>query len=420
MKLKILLYLLAKMLVRASKKNDLVKKMTAGKNVVFQIRTENGKTARHFILNQGEFQTAPTTHNAPDFSIIFADDKFGFSVLTSKDKKAFLNGILEKKIKIEGDFSLIIWFQNLIGLLKKKKNPIPAGLNIIGFVGAGFIGTPMIRSLIRNQFTVKAFDKNSDAVKNLSEFGAVACDSLKDLVDTDLLVIMVNNMDQVREVVWEFSDMLSTKTNFKIVVMSTISPDEIVQLQQELVEKGYTHLRLIDAPVSGAPLNAEAGKLAIMVGGDESDYKEIKPVLEAMGENIFYMGELGRGSAMKLVNNILGLTSGLATAEAIYLGVEKGLQPDQMAEVINQSSGKNFLTTQWPLTLKLFEMMTSDDVFGAKDALFTTGMKDLSVTKKWAATDKLELSTLENGIDQLNYLSDGKFDMMLKTILRAV
>ncbi len=136
MKLKLLLYLLAKLIIRASKKNDLIKKMTASKKVVFQIKTENGKTARHFILNQGEFQSAPTTHNAPDFSIIFADDKYGFSVLTSKDKKAFLNGILEKKIKIEGDFSLVIWFQNLIGLLKKKRSPITTGLNAIGFVGA--------------------------------------------------------------------------------------------------------------------------------------------------------------------------------------------------------------------------------------------------------------------------------------------
>jgi len=303
------------------------------------------------------------------------------------------------------------------GALTKKKKLSPAGLNTIGFVGAGLIGSPMIRSLIRNQFTVKAFDKNPDAVKSLVEFGAVACDSLMDLVETDLLVIMVNNMDQVREVVWEFSARLSTKTDFKIVVMSTISPDEIVQLQKELTEKGYAHIRLLDAPVSGAPLNAEAGKLAIMVGGDESDYKRVKPVLEGMGENIFYMGALGRGSAMKLVNNILGLISGLITAEALYLGVKKGLQPERMTEVINQSSGQNFLTTQWPLTVKMFELMTSDDVAGAKDAIFITGMKDLSVTKKWAATDGIELRSVENTIGHLDYLSGGELDTMLKTIL---
>ncbi len=89
--------------------------------------------------------------------------------------------------------------------------------------------------------------------------------------------------------------------------------------------------------------------------------------------------------------------------------MEKGLQPEQMTEMINQSSGKNFLPSQWPLTLRLFEIMTSDDVSGAKGAIFTTGMKDQSVTKKWAATDGIKLRSLENGIDHLDYLSGGKF-----------
>lgn len=417
MKFKILLYLLARMILQANKKNDLFKKMVAGKKLAFQIKTRNGKIARHFTVNQGKIQSKPKAHPAPDFSIVFETAKYGFFVLTSKDKNAFLQGILEKKIKIEGDFSLIIWFQNLMGQLKKKKNTIPANLTTIGFIGAGFIGAPMIRSLIRNGFAVKAFDKDPAAVEIVSDFGAVACDSLKDLMDTDLLVVMVNNMDQVCQVVWGICDKLSPTTPLKIAVMSTVSPDEIVQLQKDLIAKGFGHIHLLDAPVSGAPLNAEAGKLAIMVGGDEADYKAIKPALDAMGETIFYMGELGRGSAMKLVNNILGISSAMITAEAVFLGVKKGLQPELMVEVINSSSGKNFLTSQWPLSLKLFEMLTTNETRGAKDALFTTGMKDLSVAKKWAQTHGIQLHSVENGMAHIEHLSSGKFNMMLKTIL---
>jgi 3-hydroxyisobutyrate dehydrogenase len=417
MRFRLLLFLLAKTIKRASQKNEMFQKIAAGKNVTFEIKTKDGKTARHFILNQGNLQTQPTTHPAPHFSIVFADSRYGFSVLTSKDKQAFINGILDKKISIEGDFTLVVWFQNLVSLLKKRKNEIPAHLKTIGFVGSGLIGAPMIRSLIRNGFTVKAFDVNPIAMESIIPYGAIACESLQDFAETDLVIVMVNNMNQVREVVRDICEKRIEKSKFNIVVMSTVSPDDIVQLQEELTGNGFGYIRLIDAPVSGAPLNAEAGKLAIMVGGDKDDYEIIKPVLEAMGETIFYSGKLGSGSAMKLVNNILGLISGLITVEAIYLGIKKGLMPEQMVQVINTSSGQNFLTRQWPLTLKLFEMVTAGEVYGAKDALFKTGMKDLAVTKEWAASDDIELRCLEDGIEYLDYLSGGKFDEMLKAIL---
>jgi len=417
MRFRLLLFLLAKLMKRANQKNDPFKKTAASQNVTFEMRTRDGKTARHFRFHQGDFQTQPTRHDAPDFSIVFADSRYGFSVLKSKDKQAFINGILDKKIVIEGEFTLVIWFQNLISLLKKQKTAIPVQLQSIGFVGAGLIGAPMIRSLVRNYFKVSVFDKNPVALESVTPFGAVGCESLQDLAETSLVLVMVNNMDQVREVVLEISEKRTEKTPFTIVVMSTVSPDDIVQLQEDLNNTGFQHIRLMDAPVSGAPLNAEAGKLSIMVGGDQSVYETIQPVLMAMGESIFYLGELGSGSAMKLVNNILGLTSGLITVEALYLGMKKGLLPEQMAHVINASSGQNFMTRQWPLTEKLFEMVIDEKVYGAKDAIFKTGMKDFEVTKAWAASDGIELRSLKDGIEHLDYLSGGEFELMLKTIL---
>jgi 3-hydroxyisobutyrate dehydrogenase-like beta-hydroxyacid dehydrogenase len=417
MRFKLILFLLANMMKRASRKNDMFRKISAGKNVTFEIRTEDGKTVRHFTLNQGNFQSRPTRHSAPHFAIVFASDRYGFSVLTAKDKQAFVNGILDGKITIEGDFTLVVWFQNLVSLLKKRKNIIPAHLQSIGFVGSGLIGAPMIRSLLRNGFAVRVFDVNPVAMESVTPFGAVACASLQDLADLNLVVVMVNNMNQVREVVREICEKRTEKTAHHIVVMSTVSPDDIRQLKEDVIGNGFGAVRFLDAPVSGAPLNAEAGKLAIMVGGEKTDYLKIKPVLAAMGEAIFYSGELGCGSAMKLVNNILGLTSGLITVEAVYLGIQKGLVPEQMIQVINASSGQNFLTRQWPLTLKLFEMVTAGEVYGAKDAIFTTGMKDLVTTREWAASDGLQIHCLEDGIRHLDDLRGGKFDMMLKTIL---
>jgi 3-hydroxyisobutyrate dehydrogenase-like beta-hydroxyacid dehydrogenase len=417
MRFKLILFILARLMKRASLKNDMFKKIAADKKVTGEIRSKDGSVTRYFTLNQGVFESRPLKHIAPDFSIIFSDRRYGYSVLTSKDKQAFINGILEKKITIEGDFTQVIWFQNLLGLLKKQETTIPAHLKSIGFVGAGLIGAPMVRSLVRNGFAVKVFDKIPLALESVTPFGAVGCQSLEDLIECSLVLVMVNNMSQAREVVMEIVEKRTDKTPYNIVVMSTVSPNDIVQLQEDLNNKDCHHIRLLDAPVSGAPLNAEAGKLSIMVGGDEADYQKIKPVFDALGEIVFYSGGLGSGAGMKLVNNILGLTSGLITVEAIYLGIKKGLLPEQMIDVINTSSGQNFLTRQWPLTVKLFEMVTYGEVYGAKDAIFKTGLKDLEVTKEWAASDGIELRSLEDGITHLDYLSHGKFDEMLELIL---
>ncbi len=93
-------------------------------------------------------------------------------------------------------------------------------------------------------------------------------------------------MNQVREVVLEISDKRSAKTLLHTVVMSTVSPDDIKQVQEDLNEKDLHYIHLMDAPVSGAPLNAEAGKMVIMVGGDEANFEMIKPALEAIEETI--------------------------------------------------------------------------------------------------------------------------------------
>ena len=417
MKFRLLLFVLSKILIRASKKNPRFRKLALKNNAVFQLQTKDGKVARHFIVKNGAFFSAGVPIVDPDFSLNFEDKAYGFSVLTSKDPKAFINGILEEKITVQGDFSLVIWFQNLIGLARSVASPPPPDLTPIGFVGTGMMGAPMIRALLRNGFDVRAHDIDADVLKIVEEDGAVACRFLQDLADVKVLVVMVNNMRQVEEVVLGFCQNLPSDRQTPIVVMSTVSPDDLLALRQKLDQWGKASIPMLDAPVSGAALNAEAGKLSIMAGGDRSLFESIKPIFDAVGSSVSYMGDLGKGSATKLVNNILGLTAGINTIEAMHLAARKGLDPDETIRVINQSTGQNFLTLQWPMTKKLLSMMLSDTTYGAKEALFNTGRKDLETAKKWAETTGITVPCVDNSIDQVSQLTSDELETMLKKLV---
>ena len=116
------------------------------------------------------------------------------------------------------------------------------------------------------------------------------------------------------------------------------------------------------------------------------------------------------------MNNIIGISVGLDVLEALALGREKVLDADTMARVINASSGKNFLTEQWPLTRKMFELLVQDTTYNAKSSLFTTGLKDLETAKYWGALDNIDIPCVENAIDQINNLNEDVFISTIKTV----
>jgi 3-hydroxyisobutyrate dehydrogenase len=419
MKFRFLLWLLAKKLISAGRKNTAFKKEVSKRDLIFQLKTMDNKHSRYFIVNRGNLVTGTEKPDSkPDFSISFRDPDYGFSVLTSREKNAFVTGVLEENIIIEGDFPLIIWFQNLISLMKSGTAKIPEHIQRIGFVGTGLIGAPMVRSLLRGGFTVMAYDLNPEALKRVVEDGALGCSSLDDLTDVQVIILMVNTMKQVEDVVFNLCEILPEDIKKTIIIMSTVSPDSIVQLREELNKMGRDNIDILDAPVSGAPLNAEAGKLSIMVGGERRIYDSIKPALESMGENIFYTGSLGNGASMKLVNNIIGISGMLNTIEALSLGAQKGLDPDLIARVINAGAAKNFLTEQWVFTKILIKLMLQDTLYNARGALFTTGLKDLETAKKWAEASNIQTPCVRGSIEQIHNMSEEEMVSLLEIILK--
>jgi 2-hydroxymethylglutarate dehydrogenase len=122
--------------------------------------------------------------------------------------------------------------------------------------------------------------------------------------------------------------------------LSTVSPDTTRRLAVRAAERG---VRLIDAPVSGSVSGAVAGTLAVMIGAPAHDVAPYESVLRAIGENLFCLGETGRGNILKLLNNYVALTNQAALCEAMALADRLGVDRQTVGEVLTRASGASFI-----------------------------------------------------------------------------
>jgi 3-hydroxyisobutyrate dehydrogenase len=217
----------------------------------------------------------------------------------------------------------------------------------IGFIGVGSIGAPLARCVFRAGYSLTVCDKSPTALKTFREMGARVTDKPADCADQDMIIVMVANDSQVKEVVSGpegFLKAVDPKRPPFLAIMSTILPQTTQGLAPQCAKK---NVRLVDATVSGFPVVAEAGKLTIMVGGEKEDLEAMRPVFMAMGENIYHTGLLGSGDVAKLVNNIVGITNLFLSAEAMLVGKKYGMDLSKMAAIMETSSGRNFSTKDW-------------------------------------------------------------------------
>jgi ubiquinone biosynthesis protein UbiJ len=120
MKFRMLLWALGLMMKKASKNNPEFQKQLVGKDFTFQLQTQGGELARHFIVKDERIKSKGGSAKDPAFSISFKDAATGMYIMTAKDKNAFMKGIQEKDIKIDGDLSLVMWFQSIVKHVKPK------------------------------------------------------------------------------------------------------------------------------------------------------------------------------------------------------------------------------------------------------------------------------------------------------------
>jgi 3-hydroxyisobutyrate dehydrogenase-like beta-hydroxyacid dehydrogenase len=222
----------------------------------------------------------------------------------------------------------------------------------VGFIGLGEMGKPMARNLIKNGYKLTLCGHiRKGPIEELKSLGAIVADSPEELAEAnDVIVVMVRNIPQTEEVmlgegVWKGKGIWQgAKEGSIIVLCSTLKPSYCRRLAEEGKKKGVF---VLDGPVSGGFPQADAGTLTFMVGGDKEAFDRCRPIFEAMGKIIYYLGGPGTGQAMKLVNNYMMVVTAYGTSEAILMGLKAGLGLEQMLEIIKVSSGNSAVIGRW-------------------------------------------------------------------------
>ena len=218
----------------------------------------------------------------------------------------------------------------------------------LGFIGTGNMGNPMAANLIRAGHQLTVHDLRREAVTNLLEMGAEWADSPRDAVPGNEVVFTSLPVPRDVEVVLlgEGGILEGAGEGSIYVDLSTNSPTVIRWLHEVCAAKGIS---VLDAPVSGGTYGAAAGTLAVMVGGEERVFNQVKPVLDAIGSHVVYCGDIGSGSVCKICNNLLSMGIGVLLSETLTMGVKAGVDLAVLADVIANSSGScRRLTEKFP------------------------------------------------------------------------
>jgi 3-hydroxyisobutyrate dehydrogenase-like beta-hydroxyacid dehydrogenase len=215
----------------------------------------------------------------------------------------------------------------------------------IGFVGLGVMGVPMARHLGESGHRVQGFDVAPSALQRLRDAhaSARACGSAREAASgADVVFTMLPNGHVVRDTVAGEAGIAAGLQAGALLVDTSSSEPWLTRETAALVAaRGAS---MIDAPVSGAMWGAEAGELVFMVGGAAADVRRARPLLDAMGKQVFHLGPLGSGHTMKALNNLVTAMTLTATAEALTVGVRCGLDPAVMTDVLDASTGGSWIS----------------------------------------------------------------------------
>jgi 2-hydroxy-3-oxopropionate reductase len=222
----------------------------------------------------------------------------------------------------------------------------------IGFIGVGIMGKPMAKNLLGAGYPVKVYDIAVEPVQELVAGGALEGKSSKDVAEYgDVIITMLPNSPEVKEVVLGKTGVLEgAKPGTVLVDMSSIAPLVSQDVAAKLKEKGVA---MLDAPVSGGEPKAIDGTLAIMVGGPEDAFEDVKDILAVIGASVTRVGEIGSGNTTKLANQIIVALNIAAMSEALVLATKAGVDPEKVYQAIRGGlAGSTVLDAKAPLALK--------------------------------------------------------------------
>ncbi|MBS1881146.1 MAG: NAD(P)-dependent oxidoreductase [Actinobacteria bacterium] len=214
-----------------------------------------------------------------------------------------------------------------------------------GVLGVGVLGAAIAERLAAQGLPVSAYDIDPDRVAALAAHGVAAAGSPRELAaSSDVVLLLLPDTPEVLAAL-EGPDGLEAGLGegSAVLLASTVTPATPQELAARLAPLG---VELLDTPVSGGPVAAREGSLAIMVGGSEAGYERARPLLEAVGRPI-HVGPVGHGEIAKLANNLMGTVTVLGIAEGLALAAKAGADLDKVREAIGGGSGSSWILQEW-------------------------------------------------------------------------
>lgn len=204
----------------------------------------------------------------------------------------------------------------------------------VGFIGLGTMGASIALNAMKGGFALTVHDVRKEAAQPHIEGGAKWAGTVEDV--GRIADVVLTSLPGPKEVKSVAAGLIKTMRPGTVWFdLSTNSPTVVRDLHAQLAEKKVS---LLDAPVSGGPSGAKSGKMALWVGGDKAEFERCRRVLDAVGDQVIYIGTIGAGSVAKLVHNCAGYAMQLALVELFTMGVKAGVEPLPLWAAIRQGA----------------------------------------------------------------------------------
>jgi 3-hydroxyisobutyrate dehydrogenase-like beta-hydroxyacid dehydrogenase len=214
-----------------------------------------------------------------------------------------------------------------------------------GVLGVGALGAAIAARLSSAGNEVAAYDLDAERLSALADLGVGAADSPGDLAArSDIVLVVLPDTPEIEAALAGASGLeAGLRDRTLLLLVSTVKPGTAQHLARRLAPRGVD---VLDTPVSGGPLAARAGALAIMAGGSDAAYARCLPTLETLGRPV-HVGPIGHGEIAKLANNLMGSVIALGIAEGLALAAKAGADLDKVREAIARGSGASWILSNW-------------------------------------------------------------------------
>ena len=237
-------------------------------------------------------------------------------------------------------------------------------MTTIAFIGLGSMGLPMAENLLARGFAVRGFDVRAQALEGLEQAGGIRKGGPAEAAaGADLLVLMVVSAVQAEAVLFGEGALEALPEGGVVALMATCPPGAVASIADRVLSAGR---RFLDAPVSGGVVGARDAALTIMAGAPAETFEAAKPVLDALGNKVFHVGEAaGQGAMVKTVNQLLCGVHIAVVAEAFALAVKAGVDLEALLRIMGGSSASSWmLKDRGPRMLEAAPEVTSAvDIF---------------------------------------------------------